>query len=185
MTVASKAAGLSFLALGLICRQSAAQKYSTCETLKSAVTSASAAGSFSLDDDFECTEPINISGETTINGAGHTITIAATSLTGDSAAESGLFTVEAGGKLELDDVTITSDATDGVRGIYNEGTLTVNNCVFSQLNDVNTNFGGAVSNDSCCQAAAAVVFGVWSTAPSGLRALAVENTRRARLELHS
>lgn len=176
MTVASKAVGLSF-ALGLIARQAMAVDYITCETLRTAIEAASAAATFTIGADLEeCTGSIVISGTTTIDGGGHTITISPTFLTDSNALGSGLFVVEAGGTLELNDVTITTTSdveSEGVRGIYNEGTLTVNNCVFSKLNtnvadDAFVDRGAAVSCDvvmlswegRCCDTASAVVCGV-------------------------
>lgn len=173
MTVASKAAGFSFFALGLIARRAMAVDQTDCEGLRTAVAAASAAASFTLGADFSCTEAITITGKTTIEGGSHTITIDPTFLTAASSIGSGLFVVEAGGTLEINDVTITvnTEESDGVRAIYNEGTLTVYNCVFSKLNTnvpdtgAFVDLGAAVSYDGvlrysrCCCGVSCAVYG--------------------------
>lgn len=197
MTVASKAAGFSFFALGLVARQTMAMDETDCDVLRIAIADASAAVSFTIGQDLTCTEPITISGTTTIEGGSHTITISSLFLTPSGSTGSGLFVVEKGGTLEINDVTITVEDTesDGVRAIYNEGTLTVNNCVFSKLNTNvldNVAFvesGAAVSCNRvlrysrCCCGVSCVVW-------SGLGTLAGENARRTRFkrnraEIHS
>lgn len=184
MTVASKAVGLSF-ALGLIARQATAVDFTTCETLRTAVAAASAATTFTIAGDLDdCAGSIVISGTTTIDGGGHTLTISPTFLTDSSSVGSGLFVVEAGGTLELNDVTVTTTSdveSEGVRGIYNEGTLTVNNCVFSKLNTNTAAFvdkGAAVSCDvvmfswgGCCLTAdAAIQHLLWCAVDGTVRA---------------
>lgn len=177
MTVASKAAGLSLFFLGLLARQATAADFVTCDTLRTAVEAAITATSFTIDADFECTSPITISGGlVTIEGGDKTITISSTFLAPTGTTGAGLFTVEAGGSLELNDVTITSTEveSDGIRGIYNEGTLSVNNCVFSKLNtnvgDSNAFVarGAAVSCHGVLRYSSSCCCGVWCVLPSGL-----------------
>lgn len=166
MTFATRATGISLFALGLMARQAAAQtEYTSCSDLKTDVEAASVAESFTLGDDLTCTEPIIIGsgGGITIDGEGFTLTVGSNFLSADDETTSGLFTVAAEGSLELNDLTIegTEFESEGIRGIYNEGTLTVNNCVFLSLDSDGHVARGAAVSGVVLRSGYVVVFGVW------------------------
>lgn len=122
--------------------------------------------SFDLADSITCDGHITISSgqNITIRNSGTTgditttITIAA-DFVANSSSQS-LLHVQEGGTLTLDGINFDQQAggllpAEGVRAVYNRGTLTVNNCAFNGLNSVAVELlsqGGAVSLESgnCC-----------------------------------
>lgn len=136
-----KSVGLALLAFFLIAGQSEVAGVTACSGL---IAGISGTAEIDLENSFTCGDQIVIEAgyDITINGGGHAI-----NFTADVTPSNALF--HNLGTLKLNRLTVTPEG-DGVyvRGVYNEGELSVVDSIFEGLNigDEALEYGGAVSH---------------------------------------
>jgi len=85
---------------------------------------------------------LSIDKSLTIDGSGHAVTLSGDT-NGDGAGEVGLFYVDSGANVTLRNLLLTKGESGEGGGVYNFGTLAVENCTFE---DNNANYGGGIKN---------------------------------------
>ncbi|CAN0394131.1 unnamed protein product [Pylaiella littoralis] len=145
MVFSLKTAALGLLSFGLSSRQ--AMAVISCPDLISAVGAAATEITITLEADFYCDTQIDVAAAQVVRITGDfTITIGA-GFSSTSADAGSLFVNE--GILSLDSVTFDTLANDGIRAVWNSGTLSVTGCSFSLLSDgAMISRGGVIYSDS-------------------------------------